>query len=457
MNGFKTARALVIDDDPAEAVVAIRALGSIGIGSVYHDGESPPKDWQKYTGLRLLVLDMVLRNRGANGEDPKADMSYLMAAVQELFEPGHDSVVAVCWTRHPKTVDLLHSAFLQAFPNARLAAVVLAEKGDLKDPGQLSEFAAKVTNGLQQDGPCSLLFGWEQIVHDSATLTTGALYEFAHEFGADPAAWTSGAYAIGAALAIAERGSRLEKEEGDSAVKAFTNSLVPLLADRIEHADTSADDDFKKSVSTELHDAVVKELKAHETGESLLNNNQRADLNSRIHISTGVAKGEICPGNVYLLSAPANRTATAPVLSNAEWPNTVQDTFFDAENPDKALNKPPQGAFAAIIEITPPCDFAQAKSKLHRFCLAFGIPFDAMKLLRADAAYVRVIGPMRFDDRVGAAGNYYLALNCHYIFGLPPTTAKNLEPAFRLRSSVLSDLISWQSAQASRPGYTEVR
>lgn len=35
MHGFRTARALVLDDDPKEAMPVIQALGLLGMGAVY--------------------------------------------------------------------------------------------------------------------------------------------------------------------------------------------------------------------------------------------------------------------------------------------------------------------------------------------------------------------------------------------------------------------------------------
>ena len=66
MHGFRTSRALIIDDNPTEALPVVHALGALGVASLYHDA-APEADYsRKHTGIRLLFLDMVLENRGAS-------------------------------------------------------------------------------------------------------------------------------------------------------------------------------------------------------------------------------------------------------------------------------------------------------------------------------------------------------------------------------------------------------
>jgi len=70
MEGFKTARAFILDDKPTEALPVIQALGLLGIGAVYHDGSASAAYPKKLTGIRILFVDMVLAEHGADANDP---------------------------------------------------------------------------------------------------------------------------------------------------------------------------------------------------------------------------------------------------------------------------------------------------------------------------------------------------------------------------------------------------
>jgi len=115
MEGFRTSRALVIDDIPAEAIPVIQALGSMGIASIYHDASPDAVYSKKHTGMRLLFLDMVLTNRSASESDPEGAANALTGALGQLIELSNEPVVAVCWTRHPDFKEDFQKAFSRVF------------------------------------------------------------------------------------------------------------------------------------------------------------------------------------------------------------------------------------------------------------------------------------------------------------------------------------------------------
>jgi hypothetical protein len=448
MNGFKTARALVIDDEHHEAMMAIQSLGHLSIGCVYHDGDCPAEGFNKYSGMRLLVLDMVLSNRGAPGNDPATDMSVLIGALEELINPGSDTLVAVCWTKHAETAQLLQAAFQKTFPDARLAAVIVAEKGDLGNPAALRNLSQKITDALSCDGPNSLLRDWEQLVHDATTKTTAALYELTQVQGNGPVQWLERAFRIGATLAIAERGTRLKWENGQSAVKAFAGALVPLLADSIEHTNRPMHH-ATDTITNELHKHVRQVLDLGPKDTPLLDQDSRAKLNTRLNISTEVVRGDVVPGNVYtIVDDSSNQKEIRNILASSVWESAFHDTFFE-------LAEAQDGPVAVIVEMTPSCDYAQANCKLHRFCIGYLFRNIEEGKLRSSADYLRYLGPF-FLERNMEPSCYSLVLNSHFLFGVTKKIATKLEPLIRIRGSALADVIAWQCAHSSRPGYVSV-
>jgi len=236
MHGFRTSRALIIDDNPTEAMPVVHALGGLGVASLYHDA-APDADYsRKHTGIRLLFLDMVLENRGASEDDPDAAANILVGALGQLIEHSSDPLVVVCWTKYKDFKEAFKKAFERAFPGTPLENVLLLNKGDLSDPAKRETLVKAIEAAFESLRPLSLLFGWEQMVHNAATQTTSALatlVQNAASSGKIP--WGDCSYQICAALALAERGSRLASEKPEHALASFYDSLTPLLADQLDH------------------------------------------------------------------------------------------------------------------------------------------------------------------------------------------------------------------------------
>ena len=159
-----------------------------------------------------------------------------MGALGQLIEHSSDPLVVVCWTKYKDFKDAFKKAFERAFPGTPLENVLLLNKGDLSDPAKRELLVKAIEGAFESLRPLSLLFGWEQLVHNAATQTTSALARLvqnAASSGKIP--WGDCSYQICAALALAERGSRLATEKPEHALASFYDSLTPLLADQLDH------------------------------------------------------------------------------------------------------------------------------------------------------------------------------------------------------------------------------
>jgi hypothetical protein len=215
MIGFRTARALVVDDIPEEAVPVIRALGKLGVSAVFSDAErlQPPLP-DRYEGIRLLCLDMILsETRGVPANDPRAAADALVQALSETVHFSADPVVVVCFTREPDYVDAFRARFETTFPKTPLLLVDRIRKDQMEDDQEVQDLVQRIRTAVGSQAPLSLFFGWEQMVHDSATATTASLNALIAQFSTKTGTgWSQCAFAACAALALAERGRRLDEE-----------------------------------------------------------------------------------------------------------------------------------------------------------------------------------------------------------------------------------------------------
>lgn len=460
MNGFRTARALVVDDVPKHAIAVLQALGALGMGAVYYDGEFERQYDVKLGGIRLLLLDMVLENRGATEGDEKNVVSILMGALQQVMAPSPGFVVIICWTRHKNIHELISAAFKDCFPCIHLIEVILLEKkdyidldsGQLLDMAKFSALIESVKLVIEKSEPAGLLSGWEQLVHNAATTTTGAIYNEAQSFANSTGkTWHEGAYAVCAALAIAERGSRVAQEESFFVVKGLTDALGPLLLDRIEHYGPG-----EISITDLVKDKLLNTAKAEATlsksNESLLLPAQRASLNSSLNLSLRVTATEICPGNLYLMvRQKPNREITKQHLPIEVWRDLTDDTFIGLNG------NAPGGHYPIFLEVSPACDFAQEKGKMPRFLGGFLIPVTSTAPFRGNTAHLRTVSYFSLTGVAEVTDVIYrLVINAHYLVSLPPSIAGKLAPFARLRSAILADQISWLAGRISQPGFVQV-
>ncbi len=514
MHGFRTSRALIIDDTLKEALPVIHALGALGIASLYHDA-SPDADYsRKHSGLRLLFLDMVLENRGATENDAEGAANILVGALDQIIEPSAAPLVVVCWTKYKDFKEDFKKAFVRAFPNTRLEDVLLLNKDDFSDPEKRNVLLERIDDALATLRPLSLLLSWEQMVHDAATQTTSALANLVQSaVMANGSKWDDAAYQICAALALAERGSRLADEQGEHALAAFYDCLTPLLADRLDHmglrrtlteveasheaapvetatveptgVDSKAEAALTKveeskaaetnkvtpdkpaeatpltsdtiqstavgvETASKLLETVKNEVNQWKLNASLLSSSLRAGLNTMLLVSENVRSDVMCPGYVFSFEPnSSNSKATKQCLSC--WKDALHDTFVIS-------GRPPTDCVPVLVEMTAVCDFAQDKAKLPRFVAGFIFPEATNGIFRGTVGYTRRLGPLLFnrDTEPKLKGVYFLGLNAHFVVSLNRALAEQLTPFLRLRAAPLADCVAWVSQQAMRPGYTTV-
>jgi hypothetical protein len=171
-----------------------------------------------------------------------------------------------------------------------------------------------------------------------------------------------------------------------------------------------------------------------------------------LHISDNVAKGEVCPGNVFFMQYDSeNRKTLREKLSKEFWGHVRDDTLF---LPDSKL---PENHFPFLVEFSAVCDFAQAKTKLPRFIAGFLVPEAGLASVRENA-YNRLLGPLILTnlEKPKLDGLYWMVVNAHFVDGLEPKTAAELIPTYRLRTAILADFTAWISDHMSRPGVLHI-
>jgi len=489
MDGFRTARVLVLDDDPQQAMPVIHALGLLGISAIYHNGAVESRFPTKLTGVRVMFVDMVLAQHGADATNPRACVTMVTETLKELVEDSCDPIVVICWTGHGDMAEEFQPVLKQTFPKAKIDNVIVADKSTLSKPEDIENLKQLIAKAIAEHGPVNVLFRWEQMVHDAATRTTGAITQLVQKYRSDDVSWNERGYQVCAALALAERGSRLSGENETQAIKALFESLNPLLNDRLDHDATDPVAALQTEARTLLETVraersqwdkgrkaelerkrrsegmafVQKELSSDVSqakldaippipaeAYSLLSSQLRAALNTMVHVSTNVSKSEIHPGNVLFVERKSeNRKHIDEKYLN--WQEVGEDTLLPY------LKDEPGNHLPVLLEYSASCDFAQEKSKLPRFVAGFLVPETAIGTLR-QAAYLKPLGPILLSNpkEPQLDGVYHLIFNSHFLVSVQRNIAIKTVPTFRLRTPVLAEFSDWISNHIGRPGALHV-
>jgi len=186
---------------------------------------------------------------------------------------------------------------------------------------------------------------------------------------------------------------------------------------------------------------------------SLISARSRGLLNSMIHLSMsdeGECRG--VPGNIYLLSKQNKN-----IKLNLKNCGLDQDVLINKTCDSVPANK--NVVVPVLIVITPYCDYAQNKAYFLRLLGGMFVKEEKKSIIKGSGTlYVKKIGPLYIEgkEKQITSGNYYLALNSHFIVGMKKSDLEYTKVICRLRKQALVDIQAWFASHAARPGYISI-
>jgi len=487
MNDLPLTRALVIDDQANEAAPVLQALQLLGITSLFYDGGADFPLPDKVGGPRLLFLDMVLGEHGAQEDDPKSCIEVLLAALERAVDFAHGPYLVVAWTAHAEMPKLFAEEFKQRYTNHSTTVFLEGRKptvGDFYKPETLKQLHGLIQRGLKDFGSAGLLMQWECLVSGAAKQTTNRLFDLAAS-GCDTAVTRAHILnrinGLCGTLAFAEGGMRAANGSASDNVASLLSALQPLVADQLEHTElpssfASSYGDIIKSKAGEflkqrnqLRDAdvdreaeasamfyiwnrlgcdVASACSASQNGDVPSTPANALDfaskLNSMLLMSGGTSGKSMPPGTLYSADQTANSASPLPFTAE----NVIKNCFL--------LGKQ-QPAELVLVECTPTCDFAQNKRALPRCVAAVLTPVPNRSSMPKGAEFLRFFGPIEVPNSPLFPGDpVWLVVNSHFVTSLLPEKLKPLKCLGRLRSQAMADMMAWLGGHMSRPGYASV-
>lgn len=381
------------------------------------------------------------------GAEPKSASDTQNTTVVETLLPLKDRISGAIRDAHQKTY-------------AGEAANIAALRG-------------KIENIFNELPSLRLVWEWEQAVHNAANDATSLLHEIA-EARKEGESRENALIAVLASLAKAAGGDTITTPaiaaaclfEGMNPVHAdfldqLANSVTGNTTHYIKLLEIIQEKQNLTPVQKAQTNAAILTAKLPENPSLFQPGNLYVADPEKVdgcpHVLCKIDKFELAYGLIKSKPDAAWMELNKKILG---WkkigltPEQVEQ--FKAEQraqEDAAVREILSKCFAAVLEVTPACDFANKKFSPARFVGCLIVPHEQETTI-SESDFVRRIKPLTLHSKDGI---WHILLNSRFMFGVSnPRGQIKTTPLVRIRLPVLIDIQAWLAAQGARPGYIGV-
>ena len=414
MNLPENGRVIVVDDKIIEeGLPLIKALSKNGVPVTFFTGISDELPDQPLPDVRIIFLDIVL---GTEGQSDKTKISTAVGVINRLI--GNDNTYApyliIAWTKHEELIE----GIKQSLRNNPPVFILDLEKNECKDGN--GEYAIpiienKLKEKLKEAKVFQLFIIWENLVHKAS----GKIVRDFSSFYKVDDNWNEKMSGIFYKLASAYTGRQIDdkkvtvNETIKNALLTFNGTFLDTLENEIR---SFADFDEASSIQD----------------RSDIENKILAGINSKLLLLIDQFDNPE-PGCVY---ADENKEFT---LKIDELFNGELVSFPEKDNLIQKLKH-------IFIEVSPSCDYAQDKWRVHRVIRGLMWPMEYFKKIKkADYIYTSPI--LEIENVV-----YKLVFDLRYLTSLPFEQLKGRSVMFKARHELLVDIQANIARHINRPG-----
>jgi len=438
---LKVPRILIVDDKRDDGIKIAEVLWKSGYPVrfiEYSPAYFSRKQREKMNGVRIVFMDIDLVGEGISGGGSKI-FTPVQTALTECLDPKNGPYILITWSMHDEQADDLF-AHLKARLPASLCPMLYQRlnKEDYRRASEgkaLKKQIANFMNALQATG---CLIAWEKNVQDATCDTIHEIMDIA--IGIDKNDPNNALKKVFHSLAVAEAGKNLN---ADNAMKHLQSILSQLLYDQTINRSSLRDKEYSSLIVA---------------GGGNSSGVWHKKLNAMLHIDRGVEGSEdYSPGDVFIYP---EKVGKLPI------PSLDIDDFLDDKykfrpaisgelTPSRKEEVKKRVSFL-LVEISPPCDYAQNKFVWNHFIVAMKLPnTDWKKKKDGDNDYLWCSPELEAEGEF----SFRIVFNSHLIVSVPlkPKHQKTIgKKIFRIRQPLLGDMLGWLARQSSRLGHVSV-
>jgi hypothetical protein len=456
MNGLRTCRVVVIDDDIDEARPLLTTLNNIGIGTLYFDGDSEKLPKEPLTGIRVLFLD--LRLMSSLNPDPRHYIRHTLAVLKKVIDIESCLTGIIYWAKQKEDRDEFNIQLSQNIPQFKPAFLLAIDnKMQFCNSNNSEKLKQVLLNTLRQFPAQKLLWSWEQSVHDAASATCRQLVSVALKDSAGNNNKTNDEKILNLLRSLIVSAGGNADLSPQSLMNCLFESLNLVHLDQLEHCVFGME---KKDLPRK--NGLARQLVQRPT----LSAEQISRLNG-ILITSKVPpnKSHMSPGNIYVAKLWNRKDQSFPFDKRTKvFKNFIIDIWPNLKNNNELLDFLIRQSTPCLVDITPACDYASKKVKIARllggvFIRSSGDKKKDEKLELKDQCkiFAKEIELCYFQsEALGLNGNYKIVVNARHLYSKPVEDLKKHKAAFRLRRQIVTDIQAWFASHAARPGYLSI-
>jgi hypothetical protein len=410
MNIPENGRVVVIDDIIEEGLPLVISLAKQNIPVIYFSGKKEELPVKPLTGIRVVFLDIVL---GTDGQSPKTQIAAASRIFKSIIDANNGPYLLIAWTKHDEHIDNIKNELSDRPPSCFLDL----EKSKCKNEDgsfSLAKIEKKIRRELRKIKSFHLFTLWENILHQAAGETVN---DFSSFYSIDDK-WDRNISSVFFHLAKAYAGKKSETMIHREIVK---NALLTLNGAFIDSVENRMKNNLITITSID-RSAIQPQIQAR------INNKLLLFLNKDIKGSQ--------PGNIYRVT---NRFGTKVDLT---------ELFEDGklsiyQEKDDLISK----IRYVFLEVSPVCDYAQDKLRVHRCLPGVVWPQDHCRKIKKKAEFIYTTPLFEIDGKLSK-----LVFDLRYLMAIPIAELSSRKAVFRIRHDMLVDIQSHIARHINRPG-----
>ncbi len=403
---------VIVDDMPEEALPLMKVLAKMNISFKYFMGKAEELPDKPFDNVRILFLDIELEGMSGVTED-KTKLSALGGVIEKIISPECQPYIIIAWTKHQELKEELNKYLIN-----KPLFILCIDKADCKinnDSFDINKISEQIQNKAKEFDSFVYFLNWQNIINSSSHKL---INEISSIYSYDEN-WNNNIKTIFNLLSKGYAGEQGKEDIEKYSMLCFNN----LLFDIVENKITSQ--------------SSVREINIQPAEEYSEDDKLKGELNRRLHISSEKSKTPI-PGNIYKLEDIHINLDKEQILKDI-----IQNQINDDEKNKLTVN-------LILLEVSPFCDYAQNKWKMHRMLAGVRCSLSSEnKTKKADFIYKTPL--FNINNEL-----IYLVFDIKYLTSISPELLKDKESIMRIRKELLNDIQSKIAGHINRLGITGI-
>ncbi len=416
---------LIIDDSKSE----IEELEKYFIENDIRVNHFTPAELEKKTGVfknrKLLIIDLFL----VDGDNLTSNISRIRKYLKNFIGKEFGNYGVVLWTKHVENLNEFRDKIKLDQDSYNLPLFILGlDKTKYLTAGSYKGVITDLENEILKNAAAFFFVNWSNLVQTGKEKATNQIFDLVKDYNKQE----NDLKFILLKLAHNYTGIPIAKsnEYGleHDAIKAMTD-LVHYDITNSFNSKSNLFDDIENIKFSGSQDDEYKIF---------------GDLNSRLLLDfTNISQSNVLPGNVYeIMNTDPNRIISELSFKENKKLNTVKitDIFKNVKN--------------ILIEVTPPCDFAQDK-KSNRSRFISGIMFDYTKDFKKyfeGESYYKELYPIKYGTEETLKIIIFDFKFFNSINEVELKDAANFKILFRAKDKLFADILQKLSSHTARLG-----